>query len=175
MSASDNDSSAETLDEGAAGSRAIALMFAREEWALYKRSGNGSFAWDAYRVWRAAAPGEPLPKALLGFFDSCAQRLLIAATPQEITTAVGLSQGRTGPLAERGGGTGSRMRAQAMREREGIAMFLLGRFQQCEKRGEKPDHKEIYSSAAKMFGRSVRGVQNIATEFGLRKSVTKNR
>lgn len=157
-----------------------ALQFSYECWDLFERTKNGYHAWEAINIWLIEAPNLQMPAEYLDFLAKCAARIVHAETPQQIAQAFGLSRPKTGPKAERSGGSGGKLRAEKARKREGVYFFLLSEPERRRRANrykrengldgvESEDYSDICAAAAKESGFSIGTVKNIATEYELRK------
>lgn len=157
-----------------------ALQFSYFDWDLFEKTGNGYHAWVAIHVWLIEAPDLQMPPEYLDFIAKCTRRFVHAKTAPEIVRAFGLSRPKTGPGAERSGGSGGKLRAEKIQKRKGVFCFLLNepeRRRRANKykrenglEGEESEkYADIRADAAKKFGFKIGTVKNIETQVGLHK------
>lgn len=101
--------------------RALGPINVNREVALFRKSKNGAFAWEAYRI--AREWGCEIPADVLAYLDGCAMRLQKASTHTEVAGALRIANPKGGP---QGGGS-----AKAMRRNRDMLEELIELRREC--------------------------------------------
>ena len=146
----------------------------REEFALFKRTGNGAHMWRCFQLWRRLMPDDlPLPRELLDYLDGCADIATSETDADAIKRGMRLSK-PPGFMAERSGGPTGDAAATASRKQQRAMMFVADELFAAQFGGKTPKGYKtaIYETAAERFGYSVSRIKRLSADWGVAEFVT---